>query len=298
MIGGIDLGGTKIEARLFDDALAEVARHRIPTPVGSYEAMLDGILSQVRWLEQQGDLQAIGLGTPGLINPDTGVMLTANLPATGQTLGRDISKLAGREIAIINDCRAFTLSEAKMGAGAAFANVIGLIIGTGVAGGQAVAGRLLTDMNGQHGEYGHLPLSADIVAKHDLPLVQCGCGLMGCFETYLSGPGLVALAALKTGRTATTQEIMETDTFAEVRAIWLDIAAGLIAVLTRVADPQAIVLGGGLGTLPWLPEQLVRSLDGKLLAGIKPPVISNAFHGDASGALGAALHACDLGDGQ
>jgi N-acetylglucosamine kinase len=295
MIGGIDLGGTKIEARLFDAALTEVARHRIPTPTGSYDAMLDGILSQVRWLEAQGDVDAIGLGTPGLINPETGVMLTANLPASGHPLGHDISALAGREIAIINDCRAFTLSEARMGAGQGYANVVGLIIGTGTAGGQAHNGQILTDLNGQHGEYGHLPLPAEVVARHDLPLMKCGCGLTGCFETYLRGPGLVELAMLKTGQSTTTQDIMQNDHFADVRAIWIDIAASLIALLTRAVDPQVIVLGGGLGTLPWLPEQLVKALDGKRLARTNPPVITHAHHGDASGALGAALYAHDMG---
>lgn len=291
MIGGIDLGGTKIEARLFDARMNEVMRHRIATPTESYDALLQGMLTQIRWLEEQGEVDAIGLGAPGLIHPETGVMLTANLPATGKAMETDISALAGREIPITNDCRAFTLSEACHGAGIGYKNVAGLIIGTGVAGGHVVNGALLSDKNGQHGEFGHLPLSAEVAAMHDLPLISCGCGLTGCFETFLSGPGLVRLARLKTGRELTTHGILSDPKLDEVRQVWVDIAAALVAILARTIDPEIVILGGGLGSLPQMPEWISGALDGKLLGGTVPPVLAQAKHGDASGALGAALYA-------
>lgn len=291
MIGGIDLGGTKIEARLFNASMQEVARHRITTPVESYAALLQGLLSQIKWLEGQGQIDAIGLGAPGLIHPETGLMLTANLPATGQKMGADISALAGREIPITNDCRAFTLSEARNGAGIGYANVAGMIIGTGVAGGHVVNGELLLDKNGQHGEFGHLQLTAELVERHGLNTVECGCGLRGCFETYLAGPGLVRLAKLKTGRDLVTREILSDPALKNVQDIWIDIAASLVATLTRTIDPEIIILGGGLGSLEGLADKILTVLPDKLLSGTKPPVFANAVHGDASGALGAALFA-------
>ncbi|MFT4700888.1 MAG: putative NBD/HSP70 family sugar kinase [Yoonia sp.] len=289
MIGGIDLGGTKIEARVFDADLNEVARNRIPTSTTSYGAMLAGITQQIKWLEDQAALTAIGLGTPGLINPRTGVMLTANLPATGERLGADLSHATGREIAIINDCRAFTLSEAAMGAGKGYRNVVGLVIGTGVAGGQAIEGQIVPDMNGQHGEFGHLPLPARFVAQYGLPLIPCGCGLMACIETYLAGPGLVRLAQQIACVTATTQDILTKHP--DVRKAWLDLAATLISIITRTSDPDMIVLGGGLGMIDGLQGELALTLDGHLLANTDPPIITQAQHGDASGALGAAIYA-------
>ena len=289
MIGGIDLGGTKIEARVFDANLDEVARHRIPTPTESYAEMLDGIAQQVAWLEAQGDISAIGLGSPGLINPRTGVMLTANLPATGQTLGEDISALTGQTIPVINDCRAFTLSEATMGIAAGFNNVVGLVIGTGVAGGHAVAGQLTPDLNGQLGEFGHLPLPADLVAKYNLPLIKCGCGLNACFETYLAGPGLIRLAKHMTGQDMTPQHIMTKTP--DVRAAWLDLASSLASLITRTLDPEVIVLGGGLGMFAGLPNDLTHAMSRQMLANTDLPQIVQATHGDASGALGAAIHA-------
>jgi N-acetylglucosamine kinase len=146
-------------------------------------------------------------------------------------------------------------------------------------------------MNGQHGEFGHLPLSADIVARHDLPLTQCGCGLTGCFETYLAGPGLVKLAKLKTGQDFSTREIMSDPKLESVRAIWIDIAASLVAILTRTFDPEIIIFGGGLGSIVGFPDEVAKILLEKLLNGTKPPVLAQAQHGDASGALGAALFA-------
>lgn len=289
MIGGIDLGGTKIEARVFDAALADVARNRIPTPTASYAALLDGIAEQVAWLETHAPMETIGLGTPGLINPKTGVMLTANLPATGRRLAADIAAKVGRHIPLLNDCRAFTLTEATMGAGKPYRNVVGFVIGTGVAGGQALDGRIMADLNGQHGEYGHLPLPAAFVNRHKLPLLPCGCGLTGCFETYLSGPGLIRLAQHLTGETATPAQILAA--FPTVRAIWIDLLASLIALITRTSDPDVIVLGGGLGMIAGLDKDIRAALQPLLLHNTIAPAIVQAEHGDASGALGAALFA-------
>jgi len=289
MIGGIDLGGTKIEARVFDDTFTEVARNRVPTPVDSYAAMLDAITTQVAWLETHGTLTAVGLGSPGLIQPSTGMMLTANLPASGQRLAHDISTRTGRPITVINDASAFTLSEATLGAASTHQTVVGLIIGTGVAGGYTVHGQLIPDRNGQSAEFGHLPLPATFIADHALPLLPCGCGLTGCIETYLSGPGLARLARHMTGQTATPEQIM-TDMPA-VRAVWLNLAAQLASMITRTHDPDAIVLGGGLGMHNNLPQYLTAAMQNLTLAHTSPPDILQASQGDASGALGAAIYA-------
>lgn len=289
MIGGIDVGGTKIEARVFDAAFKEVSRHRIPTPRGTYADLIDAIAAQVAWIESHGVIAAIGLGTPGLINPVTGVMLTANLPATGQRLGPDIAAKAGRLVAILNDCRAFTLAEATLGAGQGYRSVVGFVIGTGVAGGHAINGQIVPDLNGQHGEFGHLPIPAAVIADLALPLLPCGCGLTGCFETYSSGPGLQRMAQHMTGQTVTTDDILAR--MPKVREAWVTLIAGLIAIVTRTSDPEVIVLGGGLGMIDGLAEEILGVLLPFLLRNTDAPAIVQALHGDASGALGAALFA-------
>ena len=291
MIGGIDLGGTKIEARAFDLQLREKDRRRIPTPNESYTDLLDALQDQVEWLTGHGEILAIGLGSPGLIHPDTGVMLTANLPVTGHKLGHDLSKRVGRTVHLINDCRAATLSEAVMGAAKGARNVVGLTLGTGVAGGHVVEGALVPDANGQHGEYGHLPIPAHFAQRYALPLRTCGCGLQGCFETYLAGPGLARLAEHLTGRAASPEIIMTETAYENVRGVWLDLAGDLISVIQRTADPDIIVLSGGLGMAEDLPDMLAKAALGKGLNGTQLPKIVQAQHGAASGALGAALFA-------
>lgn len=295
-VGGIDLGGSKIEARLFDADLVELDRRRIATPVEDYNAMVNGLLDMIQWLDEEAPGLPIGVGVPGLINPQSGQMLTANLPASGHTLEKDVSTKFGRPIYLINDCRAFTFSEANLGAARNYHNVVGLVIGTGVAGGQVLANTpIMTGFNGQYGEYGHLPLPADFAYRHSLPAVPCGCGLIGCFETYLAGPGLVRLARHLTGIDADTRQITVDSSFTTVMDIWAELGAELIALLTRTVDPDVIVLGGGLGTLPGVPELILNTLPSKLLAGTIPPQIVQAEGGDASGARGAALHALQQG---
>ena len=289
LIGGIDLGGTKIEARAYDDAMTEVSRRRIPTDTTSYQALLASIADQVSWLKDQGVTSTIGLGTPGLIHPETGRMLSANLPATGHALGADLATLTGHAIPVIKDCRAFALAEATHGAGIGYRNVIGLIIGTGVAGGHVIDRAIPPDHNGQSGEFGHLPLPAHIVSELDLPVLACGCGLVGCFETLLSGPGLTRLAHHMTGQDQTAPDIWTT--MPEVKSAWLRIATSLVGIISRTADPDVIVLGGGLGTAHGLAGDLAEALDGTLLAGTTPPRIVPAQFGDASGAFGAAIYA-------
>jgi len=213
------------------------------------------------------------------------------LPATGHALEADLSEKFGRNIGCINDCRAFVLSEAILGAGKGFGSVLGLVIGTGVAGGHVLGGQLIQDLNNQHGEYGHMPLPAGVVAQHDLPLLPCGCGKIGCFETMIAGPGLKTLFHLKTGKTETTHQITGNPEYAAIMAIWIDLIAELISLLTRAIDPQVVVLGGGLGMLDHLPGQIEKALVPKLLANTVPPVIAQAEGGDASGARGAALFA-------
>lgn len=296
--GGIDLGGTKIEARLFDWKMQELARHRVATPADSYEALLEGIYQQIQWLSDQSEdaLQAIGLGAPGLLNPTTGLALTANLPASGHPFAKDINDRAqtvipNRAVHVLNDCRAATLSEAKYGPGKNYRSVVCLAIGTGVAGGHAINGHLIPDHNGQNCEFGHLPLPAQFIAEYDLPLLDCGCGLTGCFETYLSGPGLSRLALHVRNEKVSAKEIMNDESFSDLKVIWLKLLASLVGVITRTSDPDLLILGGGVGMTKGLPEQLTEHLRPHLLNQTEPPEIAQARFGDASCAFGAALYA-------
>jgi predicted NBD/HSP70 family sugar kinase len=293
--GGIDLGGTKIEARLFAADWTVRESRRLPTPRDSYAELLDALGGQMAWLTAvSGDAALpIGIGSAGIADAETGVMLTSNLPATGRPLAADLARRLGRPVAFVNDCRAFTLSEARMGAGRGFRSVAGLVLGTGVGGGHAVDGALVQGMNGTGGEYGHVAVSAAMATRHALPLLHCGCGRIGCYETLISGPGMGRLALHLTGQAATPAELGGSDRpeARRVMSVWAELVAEMIHMLVLCADPDCIVLGGGLSNIPDLPAILARAASPGLLPGTRLPAIRLAEGGDSSGARGAAMAA-------
>lgn len=292
---GIDLGGTKIEAQLFDATWTCRARHRIDTP-RDYEGMVRAMAAQVAWAETEaGAPLPTGIAAAGLVLRATGLAMTANLPATGRPFPTDINAASGRKTHYYNDCRALTLSEAVFGAARGQSPAVGLILGTGIGGGVAVNGRLLEGMNGLAGEFGHFALSGAVVAAHGLPIVPCGCGRPGCTETLIAGPGLSRLARHLTGREVTAPEVTEgrahDPALARVWAVWCELAAEMLKTLCHTIDPSCIVIGGGLSKAPGLTGDLTAALGRTMLPGFRVPALLLAEGGDASGARGAAYAA-------
>jgi N-acetylglucosamine kinase len=291
---GIDLGGTKIEAQVFAPDWSLKDRHRWPTPK-DYPTLVTAMADAIRWCETHADGIPIGISAAGLINPKSGLALTSNLPATGRPFPEDIAKAAHRKIAWINDCRALTLSEAMLGAAKGADPAVGLILGTGVAGGVVTGGRLLPSHAATGGEFGHFPLAAAPILAHNLPVLTCGCGRQGCVETYLSAPGLARISTHLTGAQHAPETIVAdratTPAFARAWDIWLDLATEFLITLCMTLDPQVIVIGGGLSRAPGLTDDLSNHLDQATLKGFPIPAIRLAEGGDASGARGAALHA-------
>ena len=184
------------------------------------------------------------------------------------------------------------------GAARGFPSAMALNLGTGIAGGIVVDGRLLPSPTATGGEFGHFPISAVPIVRHGLPILPCGCGRTGCTETLIAGPGLQRLAKLKTGRDLTTHAITEarhTDaSLAAVWAIWLELVTDLLITLTLTADPACIVLAGGLAQIPGLLPELTQALQTAQLGDFAIPVLRLAQGGDATGARGAAYAAwCD-----
>lgn len=289
---GIDLGGTKIEAQVFGSDWGQAQRRRIDTP-RDYAGLVAAMADQIGWIESLGGQDIpVGVSAAGLINPGTGLALTANLPATGKPFPADIAAASGHPVTYINDCRAFILSEATFGAARGASPALGLILGTGIAGGVVIGGRLMSGHATVGGEFGHFPISAGPVQAHGLPVLRCGCGRMGCTETLLAGPGLSRLAAHLTGRTASAEEIAAgragDPELARVWAVWLELAADMLVTLCFTIDPQVIVLGGGLSNIRSLYRRLPELLaphvfSDQVVVRIVPPK-----HGDASGVRGAA----------
>lgn len=293
-VAGIDIGGTKIEAQVFDADWTLRETRRVPTP-DSYDELLAAIRDQIGWIRSQSGTVPVGLSVAGLMNPATGLTLAANLPASGQPFAQDLRALTDGPITILNDCRAFALSEALLGAGRGHSTSVGLIIGTGIGGGIIRDGRLGPNASGTMGEFGHLPAPAHVIQRHGLPVLPCGCGRTGCIETLASGRGMERLALALIGSILTAPEIAAgraTDPLlAGIWSVWIDLMAELLQAITLTIDPDIIVLGGGLSRVPGVERDLAAALATTQFATFTVPRIALAAGGDASGARGAALAA-------
>jgi predicted NBD/HSP70 family sugar kinase len=294
LYGGIDVGGTKIEACLFDERFRPLERRRVETARGTYEDLLDCIAAEVEWLDQRaGFVVNIGVGLPGLVDHQSGRSLTSNLPATGKPLRADLIARLDRKVTMANDCKCFALSEANGGAAEGSQTVLGLILGTGVGAGVVHRGRLVLGHNDLPGEIGHIGIPGTFTARYRLPKLPCGCGRSGCYETLISGPGLVRLAD-HLGLTGQTPEQIAQAAHAgheqagSVLRLWISLLAELIFTAQCTIDMDCVVLGGGLSLIPDVDKQLAAEFRGRAMGG-RDVRFAVARFGDASGARGAAM---------
>jgi fructokinase len=307
---GIDLGGTKIEGLSLDEAGAEIARLRVPTPQHDYTATVRAIADVVGDLERRiggirgagssdSDLEqaSVGVGIPGTIVRATGKVKNANSTwLNGQPLERDLSLALGRPVRCANDANCLAVSEATDGAAAGAALVFAVIVGTGCGGGIAVNGRVHVGPNGVAGEWGHNPLPW--ATEDELPGPHCYCRKLGCIETWISGTGLArdhaTLHPPDTGRRLTGPEIVAAaeagDAAAEGSLVRLEDRMGrALASVVNLLDPDVIVIGGGLSKLDRIYRNVRPVIERYLFGGgeLATPVLK-AKHGDASGVRGAA----------
>ncbi|WP_206244599.1 ROK family protein [Novosphingobium terrae] len=295
MIYGIDIGGTKIEFVAFDDALEAVERRRLATPAHDYGAFTQALTQLIEEADARfGGKAPVGLGMPGLTDRE-GRALCANLPGvTGHKVAQDMAQRLGRPVAMLNDTRCFALSEARGGAGEGHRVVFGAILGTGAAGGLVIDGHVEDGHRGLAGEYGHLPLPAALQQTYDLPILTCGCGLPGCFEAYVAGEGLIALARCFGADVADSRALAAAWRAGDRAALatrdaFLDILGASFANIVKLCDPDIIVLGGGLSLIEEVCAGLPAAIAGHLFSGLASPPVVRAKFGDSSGVRGAAI---------
>lgn len=244
---GMDVGGTKTEGVAVDAEGAILARLRRPTEWGP-EAVIAGIVETTRALVAEAgfaasDIHSVGVGVPGLVDAAGGRVLHAvNLGVESL----DIARLAGPEIGapifVENDVKAAALGAASLRdetAPMAYLN-----LGTGVAAGIVIDGRLWRGARGIAGEVGHIP-----VEPHGR---ICGCGQRGCIET-LCGGGSVGRAWGRGGEYPVLDIYDAADAGdAEAAVLRSGIARGAasaVTVLVLTADVETVVIGGGLTAL-------------------------------------------------
>ena len=292
---GLDIGGTKMEIGLFDQQYDLVDSWRVPTPTTCYQEFLDSIGALISQADSRCATPGkIGIGMPGIID-NNGLVKSANVPcATGHPIQSDLTAMLNRPVAIANDCRLFALSESCGGAGNKQHVVYGAIIGTGAGGGLCIDGSLYQTKNNIAGEYGHLPVSAALISRYQLPVRPCGCGLEGCAESYIAGPGLAWLYQHFGGEKASTSLLVEKlrqgDPIAQQTFdCYIDFLGASIATLILSYDPDTIVIGGGLSKIDEIISALPQATAKHVFKGIEIPPIKRAYYGDSSGVRGAAI---------
>ena len=290
---GIDIGGTKIEAAALDADGTIRLRRRLPTPAGDYPGIIATVKALVTGIEAElGPVESIGAGIPGTLSPATGLVKNANSTCLiGRPFDRDLATALGRPVRLANDANCFALSEAVDGAAQGARIVFGVILGTGVGGGIVVDGRVLTGLNAIAGEWGHSPLPWP--QDDERPGASCYCGKQGCTETFLNGVGLGRAYQALTGRPAEAAAVAARAEAGETAAIaalarYSDRLARALATVINLLDPEVIVLGGGLGGIATLYQDVPARwgdyvFSDKVATRLVPP-----RWGDSSGVRGAA----------
>lgn len=287
---GVDLGGTKIEAVVLEDPHrpSPLVRRRTAT---EREKGYRHILSRIRMLideivteEGLPRPDRIGFGTPGSCDPTTGRMRNCNTTCLNeQTLPADLCELLQAEVEVQNDANCFALAEALMGSAQGCSVVFGTIFGTGVGGGLVVEGRALPGRHGIAGEWGHTVIEPNGE--------DCYCGKKGCLETLVSGPSLERFHLGRTGKQESLKEVMTRggeDAEAVEERLLRYVGESLGAVINLV-DPDAVVLGGGVGQIPCLVQRLPMELPRWVVHPSPQTPILLPTLGDSAGVFGAAL---------
>ena len=284
---GIDIGGTKIDAIVFDPSDKIVFEKRIETPK-AYEPMVAAIAGLVH---EAGD-GMVGIGAPGSANPATGIWRNSNFVASnGRRMAKDLVEAIGRPIRIENDANCFALSEAKDGAGAGHAVVAFFTLGTGLGGGLVVDSKVIRGANAEAAEFGHTGLPW--MTEEDWPPVPCFCGKQGCAEMYVSGTGLEMDYKRVGGEALNGPAIIAKARGGDAKAMAAlkrlqNRFARICANILNVVDPDVFVMGGGLSGLPELVEELPPLIARYSFSGQATAKVIRAKHGGNSGVRGAA----------
>lgn len=261
---GIDLGGTNIKVGVVDENYNIIGRSNIKTNLPRpSEEIAESIAEGVKLACEDAkiniaDVNSIGIGTPGVANRDTGVVLYSNnLGFKNFELGKTLSEKLGTEVFVENDANAAAFGEVVNGAGKGYKNVVVITLGTGVGGGIITDGKIYTGFNYCGGELGHTVIEYNGR--------QCSCGRKGCFEAYSSATALInftkeAMEADKStkmweiagsienvdGKTAFDGMRAGDKTAIEVVNIYINYLGCGLTNVVNTFQPEMLLIGGGI----------------------------------------------------
>jgi glucokinase len=309
---GVDMGGTKIlsavvtgEGKVLSQFKMQTRADRRPDEV--IQRIADCIRKAI---DASGlhisQVRAIGVGAPGPLDPDTGVVIFApNLGWSNVPLKAKLEARLGIPTFVDNDVNVGTLGEFVFGAGKGTNNLVGVFVGTGIGGGIIWEGKLLHGVNKTAGEIGHM------IVKAGGP--RCGCGNRGCLEALASRTAITKQfrkAILKKGKKSLIVELnggnlktIRSNALAEAidrrdklatkimrrAAEYLGIG---VASIVHFLNPEMIVFGGGV--VESMGDSFVEDIRNIAAAHALPNTLSGvqivkAKLGDHAGVIGASV---------
>lgn len=310
---GLDLGGTKMLATVYDAEFKPVGRKRLKTKgAEGTDSVTNRMIRAVREALEEAKVEpdrvsGIGVGIPGPVDQEKGIVLEAvNLSWENVPLAKLLQKEFDRPVVVLNDVDAGVYGEYRFGAAKSARTALGIFPGTGIGGGCVYDGQIIRGKRNSCMEIGHISVMPDGQL--------CGCGLRGCLETEASRLAIaaeVAKAAFR-GEAPTILKLAGT-TIADIRSSVLAeaIAAGdkvveqivrraakvlgtAVASCVHLVCPDTIVLGGGL--VEAMPELYVESVASAARKAVMPSFVDTfkvvaAKLGDDAGVLGCAAWA-------
>jgi len=311
---GVDLGGTKILAAVFDEHGKLLSREKKATKP---ELGLTGVLQRVEECIHEAlaaaalphtAITALGIGVPGLVDTKGEIVRVApNLRWHNVPLARLLRTRLNIPVTVVNDVQAGTLAVGEYGAGRGLKSFVCMFIGTGLGGGIVIDGQLYRGSTGMAGEIGHMT-----VIPEDGP--KCGCGNRGCLEAVASRGAVVRriVREIEDGRKSVVKQLCDGD-LTRIRSRILSTAyrqgdelvrevihdvchyTGIgAAILINALNPQAVILGGGV--IEALGDRMLPRITKSAWAHVIAPSaerirIKDTGLGDDAGILGAALAA-------
>jgi glucokinase len=308
---GIDLGGTKVMAAVFDAAGNIVSRARAKTQAWRGDEMVFKTVAHTggQAIERAGitgeQLQALGIGAPGPLDPDTGIIIeSANLKLRNFPLGPRLAEVFNCPAIVDNDVNAGTYGEYRAGAARGARHVLGVFVGTGIGGGIIADGALYHGFSKNAGEIGHIIIEANGP--------RCGCGNRGCMEALASRIAMTRdiRKAVKRGEKTSLKEKLKQETELisgsdlgkayrasdKLVVKVMNRAARMIGLgigsLVNVLSPEIVVLGGGV--VEAMKDDFIERID-RVVRDVafdfmtKDLQIVRATLGDDAGVTGAAM---------
>ena len=312
---GVDLGGTKILAAVFDPKLQLLGSTKITTKAQrGAEAVIERIARCVLDAIDECDLSpkqicGVGIGAPGAVDQEKGeVVFAPNLGWKNVALVKDLQKRLDLPVFLENDCHVCMLGIYEQELKKKPRNVVGIFIGTGIGGGLVINGEPYFGSSHTAGELGHMVI--------DVNGPKCNCGNKGCFEVLASRLALFRAieAAVKDGKETILTEMLGKDLqdlcsgdirkairrgdklvekIVEDAAEYIGIA---VANVSNLLNPEIVVLGGGV--MEALADEMMPTITKSAKSHMFPGTFRNveimaSKLGDNAGITGAAVLARD-----